>query len=62
MSSTEGLSRGMEVIDTGKPIEVPVGRETLGRIFNVLGETIDLKEEVEAKMKLPIHREPWCPT
>jgi len=58
MSSTEGLSRGMEVIDTGKPIEVPVGRETLGRIFNVLGETIDLKEEVKAKMKLPIHREP----
>jgi F-type H+-transporting ATPase subunit beta len=58
MSSTEGLKRGMEVINIGKPIEVPVGRETLGRIFNVLGETIDLKkEEVKTKMKLSIHRE-----
>ena len=58
MSSTEGLERGMEVIDTGKPIEVPVGKETLGRIFNVLGETIDLiKDEVKTKMKMHIHRE-----
>ncbi|MBE3093553.1 MAG: F0F1 ATP synthase subunit beta, partial [Actinobacteria bacterium] len=58
MSSTEGLERGMEVIDTGKPIEVPVGKETLGRLFNVLGEPIDLLgEEVKTKMKMPIHRE-----
>ncbi|MCL4417920.1 MAG: F0F1 ATP synthase subunit beta [Actinobacteria bacterium] len=58
MSSTEGLERGMEVIDTGKPIEVPVGTETLGRLFNVLGEPIDLiAKEVKTKMKMPIHRE-----
>lgn len=58
MSSTEGLERGMEVIDTGKPIEVPVGIETLGRLFNVLGEPIDLiDKEVKTKMKMPIHRE-----
>lgn len=41
MESTDGLQRGMEVVDTGKPISVPVGKETLGRVFNVLGETID---------------------
>ncbi len=58
MSSTEGLERGMEVIDTGKSIEVPVGRETLGRLFNVLGEPIDLLEkEVKTEMRMPIHRE-----
>ncbi|MBM3705558.1 MAG: F0F1 ATP synthase subunit beta, partial [Actinobacteria bacterium] len=58
MSSTDGLERGMEVIDTGKPVEVPVGRETLGRIFNVLGEPIDLIDrEVKTAMKMPIHRE-----
>ncbi|MBL1228050.1 F0F1 ATP synthase subunit beta [Enterococcus sp. BWB1-3] len=44
MESTDGLQRGMEVIDTGKPISVPVGKETLGRVFNVLGNTIDLEE------------------
>ncbi len=58
MSSTDGLARGMEVINTGKPIEVPVGDEVLGRIFNVLGETKDLKEQkVDAKRRLSIHRE-----
>ncbi len=58
MSLTDGLERGMEVVDTGKPIEVPVGKETLGRLFNVLGEPIDLiAEEVKTKMKMPIHRE-----
>ena len=58
MSSTDGLERGMEVIDTGKPVEVPVGRETLGRLFNVLGEPIDmLKKDVKTTMKMPIHRE-----
>lgn len=57
MSATTGLKRGMEVIDTKAPIEVPVGKETLGRIFNVLGETIDMKGVVNAKKKLPIHRQ-----
>ena len=57
MSATTGLKRGMEVIDTGAPIEVPVGKETLGRIFNVLGEAIDNKGDVNAKKKLPIHRQ-----
>ncbi|MDZ5555391.1 F0F1 ATP synthase subunit beta [Enterococcus cecorum] len=44
MESTDGLQRGMEVVDTGKPISVPVGKETLGRVFNVLGNTIDMQE------------------
>jgi F-type H+-transporting ATPase subunit beta len=58
MSSTDGLQRGMEVIDTGKSIEVPVGRDTLGRLFNVLGEPIDLLEkQVKSVMRMPIHRE-----
>ena len=58
MSSTDGLQRGMEVTDTGKPIEVPVGKDTLGRLFNVLGEPIDLLEkEVKREMRMPIHRE-----
>ena len=47
MSGTEGLRRGLEVIDTGKPIQVPVGRSTLGRIFNVLGETVDDGEKLD---------------
>ncbi|MBR1724417.1 MAG: F0F1 ATP synthase subunit beta, partial [Ruminococcus sp.] len=45
MESTDGLRRGTEVIDTGNPIQVPVGRETLGRIFNVLGEVVDNKPD-----------------
>lgn len=56
MGSTDGLRRGMEVVDTGAPIAVPVGQETLGRMFNLLGEAIDGKPEVEAKLTLPIHR------
>lgn len=57
MASTDGVVRGMEVIDTGKPIAVPVGEPTLGRVFNVLGETIDLKEEIPAEAERhPIHR------
>ena len=56
MGSTDGLIRGMEAVDTGEPITVPVGKETLGRLFNVLGEPIDEKGEVEAKQTLPIHR------
>jgi F-type H+-transporting ATPase subunit beta len=56
MSSTDGLMRGMDVLDTGAPITVPVGRETLGRIFNVLGQPVDEGGEVKAAHKLPIHR------
>jgi F-type H+-transporting ATPase subunit beta len=56
MDSTDGLSRDMEVVDTGAPISVPVGIATLGRIFNVLGEPIDDGKEVAAESHLPIHR------
>ncbi len=56
MSSTDGLVRGMECIDTGNPIEVPVGDEVLGRMFNVLGEPIDGLGPVDAKKYMPIHR------
>ncbi|MDR5659711.1 F0F1 ATP synthase subunit beta [Serpentinicella sp. ANB-PHB4] len=56
MSSTEGLVRGLEAVDTGAPITVPVGQATLGRIFNVLGEEIDEKESVNSEFKSPIHR------
>jgi F-type H+-transporting ATPase subunit beta len=58
MNATEGLSRGMKVIDTGMPIRVPVGACTLGRIFNVLGEPVDEVGEVNAKEFLSIHRQP----
>ncbi len=59
MDSTDGLVRGMEVVDTGAPIKVPVGPKTLGRMFNVLGQPIDEKEPVSAEEKHdPIHREP----
>ncbi|MEM6451848.1 MAG: F0F1 ATP synthase subunit beta [Cyanobacteria bacterium P01_D01_bin.105] len=57
MSSTDGLVRGMEVQDLGAPISVPVGKATLGRIFNVLGEPVDEKGEVAAESSLPIHRD-----
>ena len=59
MSGTDGLRRGLEVIDTGKPIQVPVGRDTLGRIFNVLGETVDDGEPLdnESVLKESIHKE-----
>ncbi len=56
MSSTDGLVRGMDCVDTGAPIEVPVGDEVLGRMFNVLGEPIDGLGEVNATKKMPIHR------
>lgn len=58
LTSTDGLVRGMKVLDTGKPIAVPVGPETLGRVFNVFGEPIDELGEVKAKEKRPIHSEP----
>ena len=57
MDSTEGLKRGDVVSNTGSPISVPVGPETLGRIINVIGEPIDQKGEVKTKEKWPIHRE-----
>ena len=56
MDGTEGLKRGDEVIDTGNPIKVPVGPETLGRIINVIGEPIDQKGPVKTKDSWPIHR------
>ncbi|MDP2712843.1 MAG: F0F1 ATP synthase subunit beta [Solirubrobacteraceae bacterium] len=56
MDTTDGLSRGMEVVDTGGPITVPVGKGTLGRIFNLLGEPIDLAGPVEYEERWPIHR------
>ncbi|MBX3350896.1 MAG: F0F1 ATP synthase subunit beta, partial [Nitrospira sp.] len=56
MSSTDGLTRGMEVQDTGAPISVPVGRETLGRLINVLGEPVDEKGPIKSKKMYPIHR------
>ena len=56
MGTTDGLVRGMEAVSTGAPITVPVGEETLGRIFNVLGEAIDNKPAPEVREHLPIHR------
>ena len=56
MSSTDGLTRGMDVQDTGAPISVPVGRETLGRLINVLGEPVDEKGPLKTKKTYPIHR------
>ncbi len=56
MDTTDGLARGMEVVDTGAPISVPVGKVTLGRMFNVLGNQIDEAGEVSRENTLPIHR------
>jgi F-type H+-transporting ATPase subunit beta len=58
MDTTDGLVRNMEVIDTGNPIMMPVGREILGRILNVVGEPVDEAGEVNAKKFYPIHRHP----
>lgn len=57
MSSTDGLVRGIDAVDTGAAISVPVGKDTLGRIFNVLGEVVDNKPAPDSAPKLPIHRE-----
>jgi F-type H+-transporting ATPase subunit beta len=57
MGSTDGLSRGSDVVDTAAPISVPVGEVTLGRMFNVVGEPIDGKEAPKAEVTRPIHRE-----
>ena len=56
MSSTDGLQRGAEAVDTGAPISVPVGDECLGRVFNLLGQPIDNKPPVEGDDRWPIHR------
>jgi F-type H+-transporting ATPase subunit beta len=58
MGSSEGLRRGIEVSNTGSPIKVPVGQQTLGRIMNVLGEPIDEKGPIGEEKRMPIHREP----
>jgi F-type H+-transporting ATPase subunit beta len=58
LTPTQGLARGSVVIDTGKPLEVPVGRELMGRVFNVFGQTIDKKGNVEDVEIRSIHREP----
>lgn len=58
MDSTDGLVRGMDVVDSGEPIMIPVGPEVLGRLINVIGETIDGKEPLKTSMRYPIHRDP----
>ena len=56
MDSTDGMVRGQEVVDTGAPISVPVGPETLGRILNVIGDPIDERGPVNTAKRMPIHR------
>ena len=58
LGSTQGLRRSMEVFDTGEPLKVPVGKETLGRVFNLLGDPVDGKGPIETKEKWTIHRDP----
>src|SRR3984957_5997971 len=56
MDTTDGLVRGSQVVDTGGPIMMPVGPETLGRILNVIGEPVDERGPITTKMRMPIHR------
>ena len=58
LGSTQGLRRGMEVVDTGSAVTVPVGRETLGRVFNLLGKPVDGGPDIKVKEQRPIHRKP----
>lgn len=58
MDGTEGLVRGQKVVDTGSPIQIPVGRDTLGRIMNVIGEPIDERGPIKGEKRMPIHAEP----
>src|SRR5207302_980167 len=58
LGSTDGLRRGMDAVDTGESVTVPVGKETLGRVFNLLGEPIDKRGPVDVHERRPIHREP----
>jgi len=57
LGSTDGLTRGQECVDTGQPVAVPVGKETLGRVFNLLGDPIDGRGEIQATDRWPIHRD-----
>ena len=57
LGSTDGLMRGLDCVDTGRPVSVPVGQATLGRVFNVLGDPIDQRGEVKADDYRPIHRQ-----
>ncbi|MFG0258031.1 MAG: F0F1 ATP synthase subunit beta [Phycisphaerales bacterium JB043] len=58
LGSTDGVVRGMDCVDTGSPVTVPVGEQVLGRVFNLLGEPIDKRGDVQTQKRLPIHREP----
>ncbi|MCH8243709.1 MAG: F0F1 ATP synthase subunit beta, partial [Planctomycetes bacterium] len=58
LGSTDGLQRGATITDTGQPVTVPVGEKTLGRVFNLVGETIDGRGPVDIKERRPIHRKP----
>src|SRR5580765_4142319 len=58
LGSTDGLVRGMDVLDTGSPVSVPVGKGTLGRVFNLLGDPIDGRGPVNCEERWPIHRHP----
>src|SRR5262249_44510309 len=58
MDTTDGLARGVDIVDTGAPISVPVGEVTLGRLWNVLGQAIDNKEAPASGERWPIHRDP----
>ncbi|MCK5775991.1 MAG: F0F1 ATP synthase subunit beta, partial [Bacteroidales bacterium] len=58
MDSTDGLYRGMEVVSLGEPISMPTGKSVNGRLFNVVGESIDGLKKVESKDRYPIHRDP----
>jgi len=58
LGGTDGMTRGMDVVDTGGPVSVPVGKESLGRVFNVLGEEIDGRGPVNTEERWPIHRQP----
>ncbi len=58
LGSTDGLVRGQDCVDTGEPVKVPVGKNTLGRVFNITGDTVDGRGPVEAEEYWPIHREP----
>src|SRR5437879_9596245 len=58
LGSTDGLVRGMNVLDTGAPVKVPVGKETLGRVFNLLGEPIDGRGPIQATEYRSIHQDP----
>src|SRR5579872_2572042 len=56
LGSTDGLVRGMDVLDTGSPVTVPVGKATLGRVFNLLGDPIDGRGDIQCDERWPIHR------